>query len=263
MTHHFNHRIGIIGTGNVAWHLASLFFGAGIDNTVILVRNEGAATVKGLGDLFNALLVDRIEQLTEQADMVIIAVNDAHVPAVAANLSAFKGLVCHTSGTVSLKILADQCRSAGVFYPLQSLTKGHKLPPSEIPFCIEANTEAETRLLESLALTIGSPVFRINSEQRRTLHVAAVIVNNFTNHLFTLAKQILNDQYIDFDLLSPLMVETVNKAIASNPLLAQTGPAVRGDQGTILNHLELLQRYPGIAKIYEEISLSITQHNNQ
>jgi predicted short-subunit dehydrogenase-like oxidoreductase (DUF2520 family) len=191
---------------------------------------------------------------------LIIAVNDAHVPEVAANLSSFKGLVCHTSGTVSLNVLADKCPSAGVFYPIQSLTKGHKLPPSEIPFCIEANTEDGAEVLESLASTIGSPVFRLNSAQRRTLHVAAVIVNNFTNHLFTLANQILKDQEINFDLLNPLMIETVHKAISSNPVVAQTGPAVRGDLVTIMNHLELLHRYPGIAKIYDAISFSITQN---
>jgi predicted short-subunit dehydrogenase-like oxidoreductase (DUF2520 family) len=105
-------------------------------------------------------------------------------------------------------------------------------------------------------------VYQVNDEQRAVLHVAAVFANNFTNHCFSIAEKILDNADLPFEMLHPLMEETLAKAIMDSPAKMQTGPAVRGDEETINRHLLLLKKHPNWKTIYEDISNDITESNS-
>ena len=128
----------------------------------------------------------------------------------------------------------------GVFYPLQTFSKNKAVDFKNIPLCIEANNEADLQLLEQLAREVSEKVYRISSEQRKYLHVAAVFVSNFVNYLYTEGQVICERNQIPFEILHPLILETATKIIDLSPKEAQTGPAKRNDLAVINSHLELL-----------------------
>ena len=257
-------RIGIIGTGNVAWHLANLFNRSGIPVSGILVRSEKKAKAKGLREVFGGVpLRDNLQDILGDSDIVIIAVNDNHIAEVAANCTQYSGLLCHTSGSVSLSEISAYNPSAGIFYPFQTLTRGIQVDPENIPFCIEATEVDYAEKLTALGRQIGSPVHLINSDQRLILHVSAVLACNFTNHLLVLAKELMDSKQMDFRLLLPLLKETIHKVSFMDPLSAQTGPAKRRDTATIIKHLDVLKEFPGISLLYAQLSESIGEQENQ
>jgi predicted short-subunit dehydrogenase-like oxidoreductase (DUF2520 family) len=181
------------------------------------------------------------------ADIYLIAVSDDAIAEVSKKIKDKKGLIAHTSGSCELDVLVPNQRR-GVFYPLQSFTKGKKVDFLEIPICLEAKHHDDFMLLQQLAHLISDKVFHISSEQRKTIHLAAVFVNNFTNHLYQIGSEICAEKKIPFELLQPLIQETAHKINTLNPHEAQTGPARRGDMTTINNHLGLLEN-----KTYKEI----------
>lgn len=257
-----NISIGIIGTGNVAWHLAHAFHSAGIRLSGLLVRNVEAARKKRLHLLFPAPLIEHLSDLTERSDILIIAVNDNHIPEIASRLTSFAGIVCHTSGSMPMSILSGHIAGYGVFYPLQTLTKGVALPAADIPVCLEASDPTTLKLLSEISQYVGFQSRVVDSSERLMLHVAAVIVCNFTNHMLTLGRKLTQISAMDFDVLEPLIRETFHKAMEKDPFSSQTGPAIRGDQVTIAKHLDVLESTPDIREIYQIITKSITQTHN-
>jgi predicted short-subunit dehydrogenase-like oxidoreductase (DUF2520 family) len=81
--------------------------------------------------------------------------------------------------------------------------------------------------------------------------------------MYSVATNILKDTDLSFEFLKPLIQETAQKAIDSNPISAQTGPAVRNDQNVIHEHLEILKNYPEFEKIYRFVSESIYKLNKK
>jgi predicted short-subunit dehydrogenase-like oxidoreductase (DUF2520 family) len=226
----------LVGKGNVATHLYTAFLKAdGISVKQISSR--------------------KLENVTP-ADVTIIAVSDDVIAEVSSKIK--NTFVVHTSGSVSLNDLKNNSNK-GVFYMLQTFSKDKEVDFSEIPFCLEATNEKEYQLLERLAKSIGIKIYTINSEQRKTLHVAAVFVNNFTNHLFKIGNDICKENYIPFEILQPLIKETFLKIQSLSPEKAQTGPAIRKDKKTIKNHLNLLNT--GQQEIYNILTKSIQNGN--
>ncbi|HUH46920.1 MAG TPA: DUF2520 domain-containing protein [Arenibacter sp.] len=235
--------IVILGSGNVARHLFDVFLNRnGID--ILQVWGRNAAHLSYFKD--RAVTNGDCSELLE-ADLYIIAVSDDAIPEIARTLVNKKGLVVHTSGSVPLNAL-DSNNRRGVFYPLQTFSKGIKVNFKTVPICIEAETEEDRDLLHRLAGYVSDNVRETSSEQRRFLHIAAVFVNNFTNHLFQIGNEICGEHDLAFDILLPLVRETVRKLDYLNPLDAQTGPARRGDRKTMENHLHQLDN-----KIYKDI----------
>ena len=115
-------------------------------------------------------------------------------------------------------------------------------------------------MIENFALTLSSKVSYANDEQRLKLHVAAVIVNNFTNHLYTLAADYCADEGLDFKMLQPLIEETALRLRDHRPADVQTGPAARKDMATLDKHLSILSQHPVLKKIYLRMSDSIMNH---
>lgn len=188
------------------------------------------------------------------ADIVIVSISDSQTAKVCAQIDA--PLVVHTAGALSM---LDQ-DNAGVFYPLYSFTKDAAVDWTQIPFLIETCDAQHIGKLEKLVSAIGAKQYHITSEQRTKLHAAAVMVNNFTNHLYTLAQEHCQEYQLPFEVLHAIMKQGPNKAIELGPQNAQTGPASRGDQSTVNAHLEQINN-PLTRELYSLLSESIFKRN--
>ncbi|NCP20513.1 MAG: DUF2520 domain-containing protein [Flavobacteriales bacterium CG_4_8_14_3_um_filter_35_10] len=237
--------ISVLGYGNLASHLVAAFEKVKSVN-VIQIYNRHPIKNKP----FNALFTTNLSDLLP-ADIYIIAIPDDAISVFSSKLKT-DGLVVHTSGSVPLEALQTQSR-AGVFYPLQSFTKGKAVSFKNIPICIEATDKKDLELLFKLARSISDSVIKITTAQRKKLHVAAVFVNNFTNYMYTIGESLCEDNKIDFNILKPLILETALKIETVSPHQAQTGPARRKDVVTIKKHLDFLP------KEYQEIYTLLTQ----
>ncbi|MFT7901209.1 DUF2520 domain-containing protein [Tenacibaculum ascidiaceicola] len=249
-------KVVIIGGGNVATHLANAFSKT---NEVSLVQMY-ARNIEQIQHLKEATPITNSIELLTEADVYIIAVSDDAIGDVSRKIEQKNGLVVHTSGSVAMQSLQNTGRK-GIFYLLQSFSKDKDVNFDEIPFCLEAENEEDLQLLEALAKSIGKKIYRINSEQRKRLHVAAVFVNNFTNHMYKIGADICNEHQVPFEVLLPLIQETAQKITELSPKAAQTGPAKRNDQKTIQNHLALLNAEQ--QEIYKLITKSIQQNGKE
>ncbi|NML23903.1 DUF2520 domain-containing protein [Pseudoflavitalea sp. G-6-1-2] len=247
-------RLVIIGTGNVATVLSHAAQQAGHD--IVQVYGRDAAKAASLAASRNALPVHNIAEISSDADLYLIAVSDGAVAAVAAELNLGNKLVVHTAGSVSKDVLKVCSTNYGVLYPLQSLRAEMPGVP-DIPLLIDANTGDDLALLQQIAGSISSQVQIAGDEQRLQLHVAAVIVSNFTNHLYALAEQYCQQSGLDFRMLQPLISEVADRIKHGSPKDLQTGPAIRNDHTTISRHLQLLRDFPQLNYLYEELSNSI------
>jgi predicted short-subunit dehydrogenase-like oxidoreductase (DUF2520 family) len=254
-------KVIIIGSGNVAQHLIAAFQhskNTGGEIELVQVYSRKANTLVNVvdADLVTTDIADLLE-----ADLYIIAVSDDAIGTVAAQLPFKNRLVVHTSGSVGLDVLDDDNRR-GVFYPLQTFTKNKVVDFKTIPICLESENSTDFRLLDKVAKAISDKVFAINSEQRKALHVAAVFVNNFTNHLYTIGNEICQENQVPFDILKPLILETAQKIMTISPKEAQTGPAKRNDISTIEAH-QLFLSNKNQETIYKIITQSIQDHGKK
>ena len=197
--------------------------------------------------------------------MFILAVPDDAIKKTAKRLSDkinTQSKIVHCSGTTSSTTLKSVCKNYGVFYPLQTFTKGRKINSRKIPFCITASNDRLGKSLFQLAQKLSNSVQYISDTERSQLHLSAVMVNNFANHLLSLSADFVEKNGLSFDMLGPLIEETVKKAIANHPSKSQTGPAKRGDQKTIEKHLRMLKKDPKLASLYKQFSESIYDYYN-
>ena len=227
--------IVILGFGNVASHLLTAFQkSTEVDIKQVFTRNP----LVTIPDFAQEKLVHSLDQLVE-ADVYLISVTDTAIYELASQIPFDCKLVVHTSGSMPLSILPEKHRK-GVFYPLQTFSKNKEVDFTDIPICLEAENENDLMLLKMLATTISPKVYTIDSEQRKAMHVAAVFVCNFVNHLYQLGNEICIENSIPFEILHPLITETASKIKSLSPSEAQTGPARRGDTVTINSHLHFL-----------------------
>lgn len=249
--------VSIIGSGNVATHLISAFNKAeGVSLAQVVTRNPIAV----------APLLDASQIITDYHDMlpvdlVILAVTDGAIAAVSEQLPFENQMVVHTSGSVSMTALHPK-NHGGVFYPLQTFTKGKEIDFSTIPLCLEAERQSDYELLETAAKAITSVTYSVNSDQRKALHVAAVFVCNFVNHMYQIGSDLCDEHQLDFGLLQPLIQETATKIISLSPQEAQTGPARRQDSATINAHLSILNK-SNQKELYTLLTKSIIDHGKK
>ncbi len=255
------YKIAIIGSGNVAWHLAIGLEKAGHRITEVYSRHVAKAKLLSQ-QLYEAKPTSHVNFTNSEADLVIFAISDNAIAEVSTNLKLPPNIIlAHTSGTQAMDILDNQelTKNIGVFYPLQTFTKNKEVDFTTIPICIEAKNQATLDALGEIATSLSKEVYVLDSQQRQALHVAAVMACNFTNHLFAIAKEILDDKEMDFEMLFPLIKETIDKAMKMNPKDAQTGPAKRGDTKIIEKHLSYLEKYPKYQAVYQAITESIIE----
>ncbi|KUJ62909.1 hypothetical protein AR687_05815 [Flavobacteriaceae bacterium CRH] len=244
-------RITLIGSGNVAQHLIKAF----TKSAVIEIVQVFSRKKENVAHLLDSDKITNDFSDLKEADLYIIAVSDNAISYVSRQLPFQNKLVVHTSGTASIDTL-DVKNKRGVFYPLQTFSKDKAVDFSVIPICLEGENQADYAILETVAKNISNAIYSISSEQRKALHVAAVFVNNFTNHLYQIGQEICEEHKVPFEVLKPLIQETAEKINTLNPIEAQTGPAKRGDSITIDAHLEYLSK-ENQKNIYKLITQSI------
>ena len=248
-------RITIIGSGNVATHMAAAFKNAG--HKIVQVYSREMQNAALLAYHVKAEPVDDLQEISNETDVFVIAVKDNVIGIIAEQLAKHDKLMVHTSGATDLYALLAFTDKAGVLYPLQTFSKVKEVNFRQVPLCIEGADESIVRQVQELAQTISNNVYRIDSAQRKTLHLAAVFACNFPNYLYEVARQLLAVKGLDFELLRPLIMETAEKVQHQLPANVQTGPAVRNDTGSMDTHLKMLAETPHLQHIYTLLSQGI------
>lgn len=254
-------KVVIIGSGNVAWHLVNAI--QSTTHQLIQLVNLNTHKISEDFEKFNIPVACQPSEINLSADIYIIAVSDNSIENLSLPIFQNKQIVLHTSGIADINTLKNYGSNYGCLYPVQSLTKGIAVDFSKIPLIIESSNEMTKELLMNFALSLSPYILSLPLHKRSVLHLAAVLVNNFTNHLFVQAKELMDKERMSFDLLKPLIAETVNKLNNLTPLDAQTGPAKRNDESTIRLHENLMQDNQRLLRIYELMTLSIQHQSNQ
>lgn len=247
-------KISIIGTGRVATHLALAFYKAGITIVEIFGRTPEKAQL--LAQKVNASPISDIAQMS-QADIFICSVKDDALETLLQKSNFKNSLVVHTAGSLDMDILQNFSENIGVFYPLQTFSFEKEINWENTPLFIEANSDKNLKELTKLANKISKKVTVCSSENRRNIHISAVFVCNFSNHMYAIGEKLMQDANLSFDMLLPLINETSKKVNTVSPKLAQTGPAVRYDRNVIDKHLAALSNEPNLQEIYQLLTENI------
>jgi predicted short-subunit dehydrogenase-like oxidoreductase (DUF2520 family) len=255
--------VSIIGSGNIAWHLIQVFEEAGIRVAEVFARKKKNAADM-LGYAYDVEVQTHLDFRQSTSKVFFLAVSDdAIIPVASEILLPENSILVHTSGSKSMADLSvaltrnPQVRF-GVFYPLMTFTRGVPVDFQRIPLCLEGEDEYTFNQLDTIARQISSNVTKVSSHQRSVLHVAAVFGCNFVNHLWALAKEIVDEEDLSFDLLKPLINETCQKAMkAVHPAEVQTGPAVRDDETTLAKHQKMIKDDHDLIKVYKTLTQSI------
>lgn len=253
-------RVVMIGSGNVATSLSKIIFKAGHEIVQVLSRNENHA--RELAQLYQCEWGTFKSTPYLEADIYILAINDNSLAHLDLYSTLGKRLVVHTAGSVSMEVLKVLSEQYGIIYPLQSLNKNREVT-GEIPLLVNGSSPEVISLITSFAKTLSDNVSFASDEERLKYHVAAVIVNNFTNHLYALAKDFCDKEAIDFGKLYPLIEETTDRLKGKTPKEMQTGPAVREDIYTMGKHLKLLTKHEEIKYLYLKLSESILKFHKE
>lgn len=250
----------LIGAGRVAFHLGRRLSAGGWSISQVFSRSLHKAIE--LAGLIGAQPTDDLEEITDTASVYLIAISDKAIAEVAAQMTHIGNqLVVHTSGATPSSVLSPFFQRYGVFYPLQTFSFEREPDFSAIPVCIDASEQDDLVILRQMAESLGGPQYLLDDQDRALAHLAAVMVNNFSNHLYSIGADILARRELPFDLLRPLILETAEKIRQHHPDLMQTGPAARGDQSTINRHLSMLATFqPEWSELYKVLTTSIIKN---
>jgi predicted short-subunit dehydrogenase-like oxidoreductase (DUF2520 family) len=251
-------HITFIGSGNVATHFAAAFKNAG--HRIIQVYSRDMQNAALLAYHVSAEPIDDLDNINPETDIFIISIKDDAIANIAQALAKHQKLIVHTSGATDLSALTAFTPTAGVFYPLQTLSKNKEVDFLTVPLCVEGSDEKITAQLEELARTVSNKVYRVDSGQRKILHLAAVFACNFPNYLYLVAQQLLAKHNMEFELLRPLILETAEKVQDHLPAEVQTGPAIRNDEITMAAHAEMLNDNPELKNLYLLLSQAIIKN---
>lgn len=241
----------LLGAGNVATHLYKAF-SKSETTSVTQWYNRTRDSISSYANEVD--ITDSLDDL-KKADLYIIAVSDDSISQLSKDLPFTNRLIVHTSGSVAMHDL-DKKNKIGVFYPLQTFSKDADIDFTEVPICVEVYEKENLQLLKDVAKSVGCKPHKITTEQRQTLHLAAVFVNNFTNQLYRIGHEICETKNIEFEILHPLIQETAKKIQQMSPYMAQTGPAKRNDKKTIKGQLKLIENEEH-ESIYKLLTASI------
>ena len=257
-------KVIIIGAGNVGCHLGHRFHEMGVEIIQVFSRKKSKAAY--LAKKINTKYTTSLDRVSKNADIYMLAVHDGAIGEVAKKMvenNLSHKLIVHTSGATPQSVLSlAGAKRFGIFYPLQTFSPNRKPDFNNIPICVDANSKEDLNALMVLAKKTSRNVHHVSDKERAVLHVAAVFANNFTNHLFHISSDILTKNNLPFDLLFPLIKETIGKIENAKPSEMQTGPARRGDEETIKKHLDYLKDFPEYAEVYKILSKGIKKKNH-
>jgi predicted short-subunit dehydrogenase-like oxidoreductase (DUF2520 family) len=261
-------KIVLIGSGNLATWLSEALNGK---REIIQVYSKKVAHAKKLAKKIGCSYTNDLKEISPKADLYIIAVKDDSIEEVAEKLKLTDKIVVHTSGSVSIDVLKKTSNKCGVLWPLYSFSNTNrnaskKIHTPRIPFFIEASDKKTEKELNSIVKEIKCVPYYIDSEKRAIIHLAAVFVNNFPNHLFTIAEALCKEAGVSINVILPIAKETVENLKDGAPSKSQTGPASRNDKRIINKHLSLLSHrtligktHPMYKEVYEVLTKSIVQ----
>ncbi len=250
-------KIVIIGAGNVGTHLGKALQNSG--ETILQIVSKTMQSAKTLANILQCDYTNQLALVNPTADIYFVCVNDNAIQDVIAQFPIKDKLIVHTSGSVDLSVFNGYAKQYGCVYPLQSFSKFKEIEYQNLQFFIETNSESTREILTSLLHNITPKIQYMTSQQRGILHLCAVLVNNFPNHLCAIADRLLTENNLQFDLLKPLITETYEKIINYSPFESQTGPAVRKDENVLEKHRKLLANHEDILEIYDKITNNIIQ----
>lgn len=260
-----NLRICLVGAGNVATHLA-LTLAQG-PHRIVGVYSRTMKSASELADKLSekavkAFATNELNALPE-ADVYILSVKDQ---ALASLVEAWPqnrrgGVVLHTAGSLPMANIAAAAEHYGVLYPMQTFSKDKVVDFNSVTCFIEGNDSIAEAAAYSIAMSLGAKCVPLNSEDRQFLHLAAVFACNFSNHMYTLAYELLELHGIEPECMKPLIAETAAKVSTMHPRAGQTGPAQRGDENIMEKHLAALKFYPDLQELYSLISQSIMRRS--
>ena len=250
-----------IGAGNLATNLAKALYYKGFRIVQVYSRTEESA--RALAEKVEADYTTDLQEISKDAKLYIVSLKDAAFVELLPQITEDKqkSLLVHTAGSIPMSVWEGHAERYGVFYPMQTFSKQREVDFREVPFFIEAKRPEDVELLKAVAGTLSEKVYEADSEQRRSLHLAAVFTCNFTNHMYALAAELLEKYHLPFDVMLPLIDETARKVHELPPCDAQTGPAVRYDENVINKHLSMLEDTPALQEIYKLMSKSIHEHH--
>lgn len=264
MTRYSTLQLVLIGSGRVARNLGHAFKEAG--HCIVQVYSPTLVHAKNLAsELDSSIYTNNIGDLIRNANCYIVAIKDDAIANVVKQLNVGNGLVVHTSGSTPVDVFKENksIKYYGVFYPFQTFTN-KLIPFQNIPIFIESPFNECVSHLKEMGKFISNKVSVLNSENRLRLHISAVFACNFLNHMLVLGNKVLSAAGLDFSILQALVNETVSNAFSTdNPINAQTGPASRNDINIINKHIELLVAHPDLQAIYQQLTDSIINQQNE
>lgn len=253
--------IVFVGAGNLATNLAKALYHKGF--RIVQVYSRTVEAARTLAEQVEAGYTADLQDVSTEGSLYIVSLKDDALTDLLPQITAQKqeALLVHTAGSLPMSVWEGHAGRYGVFYPMQTFSKQREVDFKEVPFFIEAKRPEDVELLKAVAATLSEKVYEASSEQRKCLHLAAVFVCNFTNHMYALAAGLLEKYHMPFEVMLPLIDETANKVHELAPHDAQTGPAVRYDENVMNNHLAMLADSPALQEIYKLMSKSIHEHH--
>ncbi len=254
----YRRHISFAGAGRVGGAICRELFNAGF--IIDLIVSTNSARGKTIAGSCNSVWSDK-PVFPDTSEIIIVAVPDQRLNEVLSSIKCSSdAMVFHTAGSFGLDIFPENIKKRGVFYPLQTFSNNRQINFKDLPFLIESQDDESLEAMKELAASLNSKFYIVDTERRRMLHLAAVFVCNFTNHMFTEGKDIAMKAGFPFQIFKALIEETVSKALAAGPEKSQTGPALRNDQNTIQIHLGLLSYSPELQTMYSGITQSIINY---
>lgn len=251
----YTETIVMIGAGNLANSLAPALNRAGYRISQVYSRTEDSAL--SLSTRLKCEYTTKLSQIRNDASIYFLVLTDQATLTFINEFNFPDAMIVHVSGGLNIDVLRGSALKYGVFYPIQTFSKGLELEFKNIPICIEAGDQVSEERLMKIAKKLSDIYYKIDSLQRKYLHAAAVFACNYVNHMYDISSEILREASLPFSLLHPLIRETAEKAIKNQPNEVQTGPAVRNDMVVINEHLKLLATNKHYQHLYKILSESI------
>ena len=248
-------RVVLIGAGNMATFLGYALQAKDVE--LIQVFNRNADRARALAEALNTKAIASFDEMDLNADAYLLCVADDAIRPLAENMPKVEGTVIHFSGSQALDSAVAASPNVAVLWPIYSIRKDHLPQQATIPLVIEAINAQALQTVRFLAEKVSTTIIEANHSQRQRLHLSAVLVNNFTNHLMAIAETICAEEKLSFEIFRPIIQQTLAQIAIKQPRDIQTGPAIRGDEATMEAHLHLLKSHPLWQKIYEDMSASI------
>lgn len=243
--------VAVIGAGRVGTAVAVLLGRA--DHRIVAVSG-GARTSERARRYLPAVPVLEPAAAAARADLIVIGTPDDAIRATAEELAAAAAFpsgswVAHLSGALGLDVL-DAVVEVGArrlaIHPLQTFpdveSALERLPGCSV--AVTADDEDGATLGDGLARDLGGVPFRLPDDRRPLYHAAAVFASNYLVTASAVAEALFEAAGVPDPAaaLAPLQRASLENVERLGAGRALTGPAVRGDAGTVRRNLEALKQ---------------------